>query len=126
MGTVIFLRSTPWQPISSVQPFTLQGLSLLAYCKGLMSLPSQGPAPVSVWGPGFAGASNRTKLHTGATFPPWNCPSSMVTIIVTLAKLHPIVTEAGHLCVSLYFLYLDLFPLELLGQRRGREVQGTG
>lgn len=60
------------------------------------------------------------KVAHGGYVPPWNCPSNMVTIIVTLAKLHPIVTEAGHLCVSLYFLYLDVFPLELLGQRRGR------
>lgn len=69
VGTVTSICPTPWQPTPSVQSSPLQGLSLLAYCKGIMSLPSQGPAPVRVWGPGLLVLpSNRTKLHMGATF----------------------------------------------------------
>lgn len=85
-----------------------------------------GPCPRECMGTWICWCFKQDKVAHGGYVPPWNCPSNMVTIIVTLAKLHPIVTEAGHLCVSLYFLYLDVFPLELLGQRQGREVQGTG
>lgn len=53
VGTVTSICPAPWQPTPSVQSSPLQGLSLLAYYKGIMPLPSQGPAPMSVWGNGL-------------------------------------------------------------------------
>lgn len=88
-----------------------------------MSLPSQGPAIMSVWESGLL------VLQTGQSYTreplfPWNCPSSMVTIIVSLAKLHltVAVTVSRQPLPSL----LRHFPSGAPWPKAGREAQGTG
>lgn len=59
-----------------------------------MSFPSQGPAVTNIWEPGLL-VLQTGQSYTRGPLVPWNCPSSMVTIIVSLAEPHPTVSVTG-------------------------------